>query len=100
MGYREMYPTGWGREELVADLLLPLLGTLVPLLLLAGIVLLVILLLRRAQLAGPGAGHSTLPVQAMDPALTTLRDRYARGELDTADYEERRRRLLESMEPL
>ncbi len=29
-----------------------------------------------------------------DRALTTLRERYARGEIDHTEYEERRRRLL------
>lgn len=91
---------GWGGEGVVMGLL-PLVGMLVPLLLLAGLAFLVLLLSRRAQPVGIGAGHTTPPmVPITEPALTILRDRYARGELDTADYEERRRRLSEEGESL
>lgn len=87
---------GWGGEGGVMELLLPLAGVLVPLLLLAGVALVTILLLRRAKLATPTAGSAAHPaLRATDPALATLRDRYARGELDTAEYEERRHRLLD-----
>jgi len=101
MGYEEMGAQGWGREGMLADMLVPLLGMEVPLLLLAGVALVTILLLRRAKLADPGVGyHTAPPVQAIDPALTILRERYARGELATAEYEERRRRLLDGTESL
>lgn len=95
MGPEEM-ARSWGGEGGVMELLLPLVGMLVPLLLLTGVALVTILLLRRTKLATPGVGH-TMPaaVPATDPALATLRDRYARGELDTAEYEERRHRLLD-----
>jgi len=73
---------------------------LVPLLLLAGVVLVTILLLRRAEPANPGEYHTAPPPQATDPALTILRDRHARGELSTAGYEERRHRLSDSGEAL
>jgi len=35
-----------------------------------------------------------------DTALAVLRERYARGEIDRAEYEERRRRLLDETLPL
>lgn len=95
MGPEEM-GRGWASEGGVMELLLPLVGVLVPLLLLAGVVLVTILLLRRAKLATPTAESTAHPaLRAGDPALATLRDRYARGELDTAEYEERRHRLLD-----
>jgi len=100
MGEREFGYGGWGAEGMVTDMLVPLLGMLVPLLLLAGVALVTILLLRRAKLANPGEYHTAPPLHATDPALTILRDRYARGELSTADYEERRHRLSDSGESL
>ncbi len=75
-------------------------AVLVPLLLLAGVALVTILLLRRAKLANPGEYHTAPPLHATDPALTILRDRYVRGELSTADYEEWRHRLSDSGESL
>jgi uncharacterized membrane protein len=98
MGEREFGYGGWGAEGLVTDMLVPLLGMLVPLLLLAGVALVTILLLRRAKLANPGEYHTAPPPHATDPALTILRERYARGELATAEYEERRHRLLDGPE--
>ncbi len=101
MDEREFGRGGWGAEGMVTDMLVPLLGMLVPLLLLAGVALVTILLLRRAKLASPGVGyHTAPPLHPTDPALTILRDRYARGELSTADYEERRHRLSDSGEAL
>ena len=93
MGLEEM---GHGGEGGVLELLLPLVGMLVPLLLLAGVALVTILLLRRAKLVTPMVESPAHPApRTADPALATLRDRYARGELDTAEYEERRHRLLD-----
>lgn len=42
---------------------------------------------------GHGPTPST-PTAPADPALATLRDRFARGEIDRAEYEERRAILL------
>lgn len=79
MGPEEMDHGGWGGEGLLTELLSSLVGTLVPLLLLAGVAFLAVLLLRRAKLVGPGVGPTTPPAaQATDPALAILRDRYAR----------------------
>ena len=55
------------------------------------------------RFAGHQPGHHRrydLPPQATsepvnDPALTTLRERFARGEIDRAEYEERRAALLD-----
>lgn len=43
-----------------------------------------------------GRGHppGLPPAQPTDPALETLRQRFARGEIDRAEYEERRVALL------
>lgn len=53
----------------------------------AGVVLLVVWLLRQ----GTGQDRS---MQRDDRALAALRDRFARGEIDRTEYEERRRVLL------
>ena len=76
---------GWG-----------LLGPVLTLLLWGGLVLGIVLLVR----GGFGTdGMRTAPPQpphpAQDGALAILRERYARGEIDSAEYEERRRRLLD-----
>ena len=46
----------------------------------------------------PGATTTPAPVArgatSVDPALNTLRERFARGEIDRAEYEERRSTLL------
>ena len=77
------------------EVLLPLLGTLVPLFFLAGVVLLAVLLLRGRWAFSPWRPMGAPPAPPpADPALIVLRDRYARGEIDTAEYEERRLRLL------
>ena len=40
-------------------------------------------------------GHTAPAPDPQDPALTTLRERFARGEIDRAEYEERRATLLD-----
>jgi putative membrane protein len=52
-----------------------------------GIVILVLLLFWVGRHVGPGRSTE-------DRALTTLRERYARGEIDKADYEARKSDLL------
>ncbi len=75
MGHGELGAPGWGHEGMLADMLVPLLGMVVPLLFLAGVALVTILLLRRAQLADPGTGSRTAsPAQAIDPALRYCQD--------------------------
>ena len=80
-----------------------LLGPLLTLLVWGGLALGVVLLLRGGRFGG-GAGAEHLapppPRRAEDPALAILRERYARGEIDTAEYEERRRRLLDESHTL
>jgi putative membrane protein len=75
-----------------------LLGLLLPLVFLVGAVALVVLLLPALRASGRfGLGGGDTPPSAARPpedrALALLRERYARGELDTAEYEERRHRL-------
>ncbi len=86
-GERDFGHGGWGAEGPVTSMLMPLLGMLVLRLLLAGVALVTILLLRRAKLANPGEYHTAPPPHPTDPALTVLRERYARGEFATAEYE-------------
>jgi putative membrane protein len=93
MDHEAFGPSIWGGGE-------ALLGLLVPLLFLVGAVALVLLALptlRASGRFGLGGGGDMPPPAATRPpedrALALLRERYARGELDTADYEERRHRL-------
>ncbi|GAA2184976.1 hypothetical protein GCM10009785_34950 [Brooklawnia cerclae] len=61
-------------------------------LLVIGIVVLVVVLMR--LLAGGDRGRPRDPrVTGRNPARETLDERYARGEIDAAEYDERRRRL-------
>lgn len=61
-------------------------------LLVIGIVVLVVVLIR--LLAGGVRGRPRYPrVTGRNPAREILDERYARGEIDAAEYDERRRRL-------
>ncbi|MCP4330436.1 MAG: hypothetical protein GY791_18590 [Alphaproteobacteria bacterium] len=61
-------------------------GPLMMILFLAVIIGVVILILRWLGIAGQGAGGH-------DAAMTTLRERFARGEIDKEEFEERSRLL-------
>jgi putative membrane protein len=81
--------TGWGMGW----------GWLFFLLLLAGVVLLVVAVVRllsgegRGSKRGPGGTHG--PAHGVDRAREILDERYARGEIDAAEYQERLRVLRE-----
>ena len=91
MGYR--MNDGWDHSSSSVHWVLPLiLGILV----VVGIVV-VVLMLRRQ-------GISTRPGQVTagaisDPAVTTLRDRFARGEIDEAEYRTRMALLSDPTPP-
>ena len=96
MDHEAFGPGIWGGGE-------ALLGLFIPLVLLVGAVVLLALLLPALRSSGRfGLGEGDTPPLAARPredrALALLRERYARGELDTAEYEERRHRLRD--EPL
>ena len=79
-----MWHAGWG--------LWPgggLVALLVLVLIVAGILALVGFLIRPSRHAPPPAA----PLPPVDPALQILRERFARGEIDQAEFEERRRGL-------
>jgi len=67
------------------------LGPVFMILLLVGIVLGVLYLLRHFGGGGIGLG----PTQADGRALAILKERYAKGEIDSAEFEERRTKLAE-----
>lgn len=66
-------------------------GLLWPLLLIVGI--LALLYWARAGRSANGHGVGRSGSANPDPAMETLRERYARGELTESEFEERRRRL-------
>ena len=80
-----MWDGGWGFGP--AGWLLALL-ILVPVV--VGIVVLVVYLTRQSRWTEPPHVPQTPPV---DPALQILRERFARGEIDQAEFDERRRAL-------
>jgi putative membrane protein len=80
---------GWG-----------LLGPVLTLLFWGGLVLGIVLLVRGGGLGAGGREAPPPPRPTEDRALAILRERYARGEIDTAEYEERRRRLLDESSTL
>lgn len=60
-------------------------------LVMAGIIAVIVYAIRsfsRSEWSGPSRGPSE------DRALATLRERYARGDVDYTEYEERRKRLM------
>lgn len=80
-GYGHMYGVGWGHTVF---------GFLMMLLVIAAVVVLVVLLVR--WLGGPGHGA---PGHGGRTALDILKERYARGEMDTKEFEERKKALGE-----
>lgn len=77
-GYGPMYGIGWGHT---------IFGFFMMLLVIATVVVLVVLLVR--WLGGQGLrGHGTGAA-----ALDILKERYARGEIDTKEFEERKKAL-------
>ncbi len=66
------------------------LGPLLMIVFLAAVVVLVVVAIRWLA----GAGHPAAPAGRMGP-LDVLKDRFARGEIDKDEYEERRRILSE-----
>lgn len=79
MGWHEMgsWGMGWGWLFLV--------------LLVVGVVVLAVVLIR--ILFGGGRGEQRNPPSMGGRALEVLDERYARGEIDSTEYDERRRRL-------
>lgn len=73
---------GWG-----------LLGMVMMLVFWGGLALLIVYAVR-GSLAGPGRQDASRRTE--DRALDTLRERYARGEIDRSEYEERRRTLTDA----
>ena len=62
-------------------------GSLMMLLFWGGIILLIVLAVRWF---GSGPSHGKAPVDSRNKALDILQERFARGEIDKEDYEERR----------
>jgi putative membrane protein len=67
-------------------------GPLMMILVLVVAVILIVLLVRWLGGPGHGAGHGTLGQPGKAP-LDILKERYARGEIDKDEFEERRRTL-------
>ena len=60
---------------------------------------LVVLLAVVVMIASFAAARRTKPPSDTDQSFNILRERYARGEIDAREYEERTRRLSESRAP-
>lgn len=75
-----MWDDGWGWGHMIF-------GSLMMIVFFGGIIVLIILAVR--WLGGPGRGGPGTGRQAID----ILRERFARGEIDKAEFEERRRAL-------
>ena len=89
MGHGDFGHGGWGGEALLSGISFLVLAIVV-------VVFLGVLLLRNRGGFTFGGGLATpTPRPLADPALLLLRERYARGEIETAEYEERRHRLLD-----
>jgi putative membrane protein len=88
-GYLGGAAWGWG-----------VLGTALTLLLWGGLILGIVWLVRGGLGAGERPALPRPPQPPEDRALAILRERYARGEIDSAEYEERRRRLLDEIPTL
>jgi putative membrane protein len=63
---------------------------IIPLLFLAGLIAVVVLLVRSAA----GAGGIQPPVQRRSPGLDALEERYARGDINREEYLQKRRDIL------
>ncbi len=72
---------GWGWGHMIF-------GSLLMIVFLAGVILLVVLVVR--WLGGPSTGA---PGERRKTALEILQERFARGEIDKEEYEERKRTL-------
>lgn len=68
-------------------------GWLFGLLLLAGVVTLIVLIVRLTADASRRSGGTQEPDAGRQRARAILDERYARGEIDTAEYEERLRSM-------
>jgi putative membrane protein len=82
MSDREYWGPGWGYGHMMF-------GGLTMIIFWGGIILLVILLIRWL---GPGHGGG-IPHARHQTPLEILQERFARGEIDKAEYEERRKTL-------
>jgi putative membrane protein len=69
-------------------------GPLTMILFLAAIIAVVVFIIRRAGGASSGRPPQE-PGQPLETALDILNKRYARGEIDTAEFEEKRRAITE-----
>lgn len=65
-----------------------ILGPIVMILIVVGIAVGIIYLMRLFGASGPGGGHLV-----HDRALVLLKERYAKGEIDSAEFEERKKLL-------
>ena len=85
MGDGGMMDGGWGVSGII--------GTLVPLLLFGGLIAMIVWAVVRVTANRPGGGAE--PRAGGNSAEEVLRQRFARGEIDAEEYEERHRVLRE-----
>ena len=82
-GGHHMWGMGWGGM---------ILGPIIMIVVIGAVIVLIVLLVRWLGGVGPGAHHIVPPPQGATP-LQILEERFARGEIDKDEFEERKRIL-------
>src|SRR5918994_7553294 len=102
MGQGDMMGQGWGVLSVLGMGLMMLGVVLVPLLLLGGLIAVIVLAVTQLGSGGHAASGRHAPGSAgvhEQSAEEALRQRFARGEIDAEEYEERHRVLLREESP-
>lgn len=81
----------YGAPGLIGGIIMAAVGIAV----LVGIIVLVVWLVRQVQVGHPATIAGATPATPVQSPLDILKTRYAKGEIDKEEYEERRKTLTE-----